>query len=90
MDRRDLIETLDRDVCVKKMEELQTYTTKFIKIEFNKKHKINQEIQHFLGLEGPIKDCLDDLLNKTNKLEKTVIFALNHVEVELVLCVDYA
>lgn len=90
MDRRDLIETLDRDVCVKKMEKLQTYTTKFIKIEFNKKHKVNQEIHHFLGLEGPIKDCLDDLLNKTNKLEKTVIFALNHVEVELVLCVDYA
>ena len=50
MDRRDLIETLDRDVCVKKMEELQTYTTKFVKIEFNKKHKINQEIQHLLGL----------------------------------------
>lgn len=72
------------------MEELQTYTTKFIKIEFNKKHKINQEIQNLLGLEGPIKDCLDDLLNKTNKLEETVIFALNHVEVELVLCIDYA
>ena len=33
-------------------------------MEFNKKHKVNQELRHLLDLEGNIKTCLDNLLEK--------------------------
>ena len=44
------------------MDELLVDASNFIKVEFNKKHKIKQEIQHVLNLEVPIKDRLGDLL----------------------------
>ena len=46
------------------MEELLAETSKFVKVEFNKKHKVNQELRHLLDLEGNIKTCLDNLLEK--------------------------
>ena len=33
-------------------------------MEFNKKHKVNQEVRHLLDLEGNMKTWLDDLLEK--------------------------
>ena len=48
----------------KKMEELLADTSKFVKVEFNKKHKVNQELRHLLDLEGSTKTCLDNLLEK--------------------------
>ena len=38
--------------------------SKFVKVEFNKKHKVNQELRHLLDLEGNIKTCLDNPLEK--------------------------
>ena len=46
------------------MEELLADTSKFVKVEFNKKHKVNQELRHFLDLAGNMKTCLDNLIEK--------------------------
>ena len=46
------------------MKELVTDTSKFVKVEFNKKHKVNQELRHVLDLEGNIKTCLANFLEK--------------------------
>ena len=51
------------------MEELLSDCSKFVKIEFNSKHTVNQDVRHLLDLELEIKSCLDDLLNK-NYLSK--------------------
>ena len=88
VDRVNTAVILYPDIYVKK--ELIAFTTKLIKIEFNKKYKVNKEFQHLLDLETPIKDCLYDFLKNTNKLQKKIIIALNHVEVDQVLCMDYA
>ena len=51
------------------MEELLSDRSKFVKIEFNSKHTVNQDVRHLLDMELEIKSCLDDLLNK-NYLSK--------------------
>ena len=55
---------LDKSSYIKKIEELLADTSKFAKVGFNKKHKVNQELQHLLDLEVNIKTCLDNLLEK--------------------------
>ena len=45
------------------MEELLRDRSKFMKVEFNSKYKVNHEIRHFLDMEKEIKSCLDDLQN---------------------------
>ena len=47
------------------MEELLSDRNKVVKIEFNSKHTVNQDIKHLLDMELEIKSCLDDLLNKS-------------------------
>ena len=42
------------------MEELLSDRSKFVMIEFNSKHTVNQDIRH-LDMELEIKSCLDDL-----------------------------
>ena len=59
-----VVALLDRSSNIKKMEELLADTSKFVKVEFNKKHKLNQELRHLLDLQGNIKTCLDNLLEK--------------------------
>ena len=51
------------------MDGLLSDCSKFVKIEFNSKHTVNQDIRHLLEMELEIKSCLDDLLNK-NYLSK--------------------
>ena len=46
------------------MEELLSDRSKFVKIEFNSKHTVNQDIRHLVDMESEIKSCLDNLLNK--------------------------
>ena len=70
------------------MEELLADTSKFIRIEFNKKHKVNQEIRHLLDLEAPIKDCLDDLL-KTNNKTGIYLLKVNNSKVNNVFIVNF-
>ena len=36
---------------------------KFVKIDFNPKHKVNRDIRHLLDMEFEMKSCLDDLYN---------------------------
>ena len=43
------------------MEKLLSDHNKFVKINFNPKHKVNQDIRHLLDMEFEIKSCLDDL-----------------------------
>ena len=43
------------------MEKLISDSSKFAKIDFNPKHKVNQDIRHLLDMEFEIKSCLDDL-----------------------------
>ena len=63
-DKGNTVVLLDKSSYIKKMEELLADTSKFVKVEFNKKHKVNQELRHLLDLEGNIKTCLDNLLEK--------------------------
>ena len=51
------------------MEELLSDCSKYVKIEFNSKYTVNQDIRCLLDMELEIKSCLDDLLNK-NYLSK--------------------
>ena len=48
---------------VNKMEKLLSHHSKFFKIDFNRKHKVNQDIRHLLDMEFEIKSCLDDIYN---------------------------
>ena len=45
------------------MEELLSEKSKFVKVPFNPKHKVNKELRHLLDVESTIKSCLDDLLD---------------------------
>ena len=47
------------------MEELLSDKSKFIKVTFNPKHKVNKELRHLLDMESTIKSSLDDLLSNT-------------------------
>ena len=44
------------------MEELLSGTSKFTKVEFNAKHKVNKEVRHLIDMEAEIQKCLDELL----------------------------
>ena len=68
-DKGNSVVVIDRLKYVHKMEELLSDCSKFVKIEFNWKHTVNQDVRHLLDLELEIKSCLDDLLNK-NYLSK--------------------
>ena len=46
-----------------KIEELLSDRSKFMKVEFNSKYKVNHEIRQLLDMEKEIKSCLDDLQN---------------------------
>ena len=45
------------------MEKLLSDKSKFVKVKFNPKHKVNKELQHLLDMESTIKLRLNDLLN---------------------------
>ena len=47
------------------MEELLSDKSKFVKVTFNPKYKVNKELRHLLDMESTIKSCLDDLLNNS-------------------------
>ena len=68
-DKGNSVVVIDRLKYVHRMEELLSDRSKFVKIEFNWKHTVNQDVRHLLDLELEIKSCLDDLLNK-NYLSK--------------------
>ena len=68
-DKGNSVVVIDRLKYVRKMEELLSDRSRFVKIEFNSKHTVNQDIRHLLDMELEIKSCLDDLLNK-NYLSK--------------------
>ena len=55
---------LNKSSYIKKIDELLVGTSKFVKVQFNKKHKVNQELRHLLDLEGNIKTGLANLLEK--------------------------
>ena len=61
-DKGNTVVVVDRVSYVQKMEELLSDTSKFVKVQFNPKHKVNKEIRHILDMEDSIKKCLDDLL----------------------------
>ena len=68
-DKGNSVVVIDRLKYVRKMEELLSHRSKFVKIEFNSKHAVNQDVRHLLDMELEIKSCLDDLFNK-NYLSK--------------------
>ena len=63
-DKGNTVVLLNKSSYIKEMEELLADTSKFVKAEFNKKDKVNQELRHLLDLEGNIKTYLDNLLQK--------------------------
>ena len=77
VDKGYTVVLLNKSSYIKKMEELLADTSKFVKVEFNKKHKFNQELRHLLDLEGNMKTCLDNLLEK-HYISKEDYNFLNH------------
>ena len=61
-DKGNTVVILDRVSYVSEMEKLLADTSKFIKVAFNPKHKVNKEVRHLTDIESSIKHCLDDLL----------------------------
>ena len=47
------------------MEELLSDRSKFLKVEFNSKYKVNYEIRHLLDMKKEIKSCLDNVQNSS-------------------------
>ena len=68
-DKGNSVAVIARLKYVRKMEELLSDCSKYVKIEFNSKYTVNQDIRCLLDMELEIKSCLDDLLNK-NYLSK--------------------
>ena len=60
---------LDRDFHVFEMKKMLGDTWKFIKVTFNPKHKVIEEVRRLTDIESNIKHCLDDPL-KNNCLNK--------------------
>ena len=60
-DKGNTVVIVDKLSYVQKMEDLLSDTSKFTKVSFNPKHKVNKELRHILDMEGAIKHCLDDL-----------------------------
>ena len=48
-------------VVRQKIQKLLSDCSKFVKIDFNPKHKVNQDIRHLRDMEFEIKSCFDDL-----------------------------
>ena len=63
-DKANTVGLLDKSSYIKKLEEPLSDTSKFVKVEFNKKHIVNQELRHLLDVEGNIKTCPDHFLDK--------------------------
>ena len=68
-DKGNSVVIINRTHYVKEMEKLLSDTNKFVKVEFNSKHKVNKELRHLLDIQSSIKDCLDDLYSN-NYLSK--------------------
>ena len=62
-DKGNTVVIVDKLSYVQKMEDLLSDTTKFVKVGFNPKHKVNKELRHILDMEEAIKSCMDDLLD---------------------------
>ena len=75
---------------VNKMEKLLSHRSKFFKIDFNRKHKVNQDIRHLLDMEFEIKSCLDDIYYHNYLSKDDYKDDYNHVAVTQVLCMDCA
>ena len=65
---------IDRKSYTAKMEELLSDRSKFMKVEFNSKYKINHEIRNLLYVEQESKSCLDDLQNTSYLSDDDYIF----------------
>ena len=61
-DKGNTVVIVDRSSYVQKMEDLLSDTSKFAKVGFNPKHKVNKELRHIIDMEETIKNVLDDLL----------------------------
>ena len=68
-DKGNTVVIVDKLSYVQKVEALLSDTSKFSKVSFNPKHKVNKELRHILDMEEAIKHCLDDLLHR-NYLSK--------------------
>ena len=62
-DKGNSVAIIDGISYIVKMEEVLSDRSKFMKVEFNSKYKVNHEIRHLLDMEKEIKSCLDDLQN---------------------------
>ena len=60
-DKGNTVVIVDRDKYVESMKKLLSDTSKFVKVQFNVKHKVNKEIRNIIDVEADIKSYLDDL-----------------------------
>ena len=73
-DKGNTVVLLDRSSYVTQMEELFSDKSKFTKVNFNQKHKVNKELRHLLDMESTIKSFLDDLLSKLSFTRRLQVF----------------
>ena len=73
-DKGSSVVIIDRKSYTAKMEELLSDRSKFMKVEFNSKYKINHEIRNLLYVEQESKSYLDDLQNSSYLSDDDYIF----------------
>ena len=73
-DKGSSVVIIDRKSYTAKTEELLSDRSKFMKVEFNSKYKINHEIRNLLYVEQESKSCLDDLQNSSYLSDDDYIF----------------
>ena len=64
-DKENTVVLPDRSSYVTRIDKLLSRKSKFVKVTFNTKHKVNKEVRHLLDMESTIQSCLDDLLNNS-------------------------
>ena len=69
-DKGNTVVIVDKALYIQKMEILLADTSKFVKVQFNPKYKVNKEIRHILDMQNAIKSCLDDLLQQNYVTEE--------------------
>ena len=62
-DKGNNVVLIDHLSYVKEVEKLLNDRSKFVKIDFNPKHQVDQDIMDLLDMEFEIKSCLDDFYN---------------------------
>ena len=73
-DKGNTVVIVDKQVYIEKIETLLGDTSKFVKVEFSKSYKCNDELRHVLDMETVVTKCLERLLSNNSITEEEFKF----------------